>query len=120
MVGSSLLRALLQRRIAAARPAPAVPAASRAPAEAETRARRAHLALSMGIARMPQRPGLWLRTTRDGRQRVYRVTDQNGELYALVGTLLPVAIPTARMPGHWDPIERTGPIARRTGAGGID
>lgn len=120
MVGSSLLKALLQRRTAAARPAPALPAPSRANAEADTRARRAHLALSMGIARMPQRPGLWLRTTRDGRQRVYRVTDQNGELYALVGTLLPVAIPTARMPGHWDPIERTGPIARRTGAGGID
>ena len=66
------------------------------------RARRAAL---LGVGRMPQRPGLWLRTTGDGDQRIYRVKDHNGELYATVGRFVPVAVPTARMPGYWDHLD---------------
>jgi hypothetical protein len=42
------------------------------PRERLSRARRAAL---LGVGRMPQRPGLWVRTTGDGAQRVYRVRD---------------------------------------------
>lgn len=69
------------------------------PVERLSRARRAAL---LGVGRLPQRPGLWVRTTGDGTQRVYRVKDHNGELYATVGRFAPVAVPTARMPGYWD------------------
>ena len=71
-------------------------------APSSDRLHRARRAARLGIGRMPQRPGLWLRTTGDGDQRLYRVRDHNGQLYATVGKLLPVAIPTARMPGYWD------------------
>ena len=63
---------------------------------------RARLAASLGVRRQPQRPGLWLRTTREGTQRLYRVRDHNGRLYATVGSFAPMAVPTARMPGYWD------------------
>ena len=72
------------------------------PADRSSRARRA---ACLGIRRMPQRPGLWVRTTGDGDQRVYRIKDHNGELFATVGCFAPVAVPTARMPGYWDRLE---------------
>jgi len=104
-VVSSLLRTLL----------PGLKSRDEAPVVSadDAAARHADLALAMGIDRSPQCPGLWLRTSRDGRQRVYRVVDQNGELFATVGRLLPVAVPTARLPGHWAPVERQ----RRSGSG---
>jgi hypothetical protein len=63
---------------------------------------RARRAASLGVKRQPQQPGLWLRTTSEGTQRLYRVRDHNGRLYATVGGIAPVAVPTARMPGYWD------------------
>ena len=63
---------------------------------------RARRAASLGVRRLPQQPGLWLRTTTEGTQRLYRVRDHNGRLYATVGGLAPIAVPTARMPGYWD------------------
>ena len=71
----------------------------RMPRERLSRARRAAL---LGVGRLPQQPGLWVRTSGDGSQRIYRVTAHNGELYASVGRFVPVAVPTARMPGYWD------------------
>jgi hypothetical protein len=51
--------------------------------------------------RLPDQPGLWLRTTKDGAQEFYSVKDQNGRLYAVIGGALPVAVPVARLRGYW-------------------
>jgi hypothetical protein len=67
----------------------------------DERRKRAQRAAILGIRRMPQQPGLWVRTTVDGAQRVYRVRDYNGELYATAGRISPVAVPTAKLPGYW-------------------
>jgi hypothetical protein len=56
----------------------------------------------LGVNRMPLGPGLWVRTTWEGHQEVYRVKDQNGEMYATVGCLLGVAVPACSLPGYWD------------------
>ncbi len=55
--------------------------------------------------RLPDRPGLWLRTTKDGAQDFFSVRDRNGVLYANTGRLLPVAIPVARLRGYWVRLE---------------
>lgn len=65
---------------------------------------RAQLAAHLGVGRLPQQPGLWLRTTGNGNQRLYRVSHHNGQLYATVGRLLPVAVPTTALPGYWHPV----------------
>ena len=72
------------------------------PALPHERLQRARRAASLGVRRQPQQPGLWLGTTSEGTQRLYRVRDHNGRLYATVGGLAAVAVPTARMPGYWD------------------
>ncbi len=77
----------------------AAPLRPQLPDERLSRARQAAL---LGVSCQPQQPGLWLRTTREGTQRFYRVRDFNGRLYATVGGIAPVAVPTARMPGYWD------------------
>jgi hypothetical protein len=82
-----------------------LPARFAAPLQAQLpddRLLRARRAASLGVRRQPQQPGLWMRTTSEGSQRLYRVRDHNGRLYATVGGLAPVAVPTARMPGYWD------------------
>jgi len=56
----------------------------------------------LGVNRLPLGPGLWVRTTREGHQQVYRVKDQNGEMYATVGCLLGVAVPACSLPGYWE------------------
>ncbi|MGE0801788.1 MAG: hypothetical protein AB7O55_26015, partial [Lautropia sp.] len=68
--------------------------------------RRAGHAAALGIQCYPRHPGIWLRTTGDGRQRRYRITEHDGVLYATVGLLLPVAMPIRQLPGHWSPLER--------------
>jgi hypothetical protein len=50
---------------------------------------------------LPDAPGLWVLTDPQGRRRVHRVIDQNGQLYAKVGRLLPVAVPVAELAGSW-------------------
>ena len=77
----------------------AAPLQPQLPDERLIRARQAAL---LGVSCQPQQPGLWLRTTSEGKQRFYRVRDFNGRLYATVGGIAPVAVPTARMPGYWD------------------
>ena len=54
---------------------------------------------------LPNAPGVWARTDPQGRRRVHRVISQNGELYAKVGKLLPVAVPVRELPGIWDPVD---------------
>jgi len=54
---------------------------------------------------LPDSPGLWTRIDVHGARRVHRVISQNGELYAKVGWLLPVAVPVGEMPGAWDRID---------------
>jgi hypothetical protein len=54
---------------------------------------------------LPDAPGLWTRTDARGARRVHRVISQNGELYAKVGWLLPVAVPVGELPGAWDRID---------------
>jgi hypothetical protein len=51
--------------------------------------------------RLPDQPGLWLRTTKCGAQAFYSVKDRNGVLYATVGGPIPVAVPVARLQGYW-------------------
>jgi hypothetical protein len=77
----------------------AAPSRPTLPHDRLSRARRAAL---LGVRRQPQQPGLWMRTTSEGSQRLYRVRDHNGKLYATVGGFAPIAVPTARMPGYWD------------------
>ena len=95
-VSSGFAPVFLPARFAAAPWQPALPP------ERLSRARRA---ATLGVWRMPKQPGLWLRTTGDGSQRVYRVRDHNGVLYATVGSFAAVAVPTARMPGYWDHLD---------------
>lgn len=96
-VAANLPRSLFPARYAWQNEQAAGPGSSAADRWAD--ARRAAL---LGVSRMPQGPGLWIRTTREGHQEVYRVKDQNGELYATVGCLLGVAVPACSLPGFWD------------------
>lgn len=77
-------------------------AASQVPGERLLHARHA---AAQGIRKMPECPGIWVRTTVDGNQRIHRVKDCNGELYATVGFLVPIAVPTTKMPGYWDRVD---------------
>ena len=55
----------------------------------------------MSAPAVPQSCWLLLRPSL-AHQEVYRVKDQNGELYATVGCLLGVAVPACSLPGFWD------------------
>ena len=94
----------LARRLFASGLLPARFVAPVQPPLPDERLSRARRAASLGVRRLPQQPGLWLRTTQEGSQRLYRVRDHNGRLYATVGGLASVAVPTSRMPGYWDHI----------------
>ena len=54
---------------------------------------------------LPDAPGLWARTDPQGKRRMHRIISQNGELYAKVGWLLPVAVPVGKLPGSWERAE---------------
>ena len=65
------------------------------------RVRHAKRMARTGVVRTPQAPGIWLRLTKRGGQQIFRVQEQNGALYAVVGGFLPKAVPTSDMPGFW-------------------
>lgn len=54
----------------------------------------------MPLAR-PDRPGRWELTLRGGRTLRCRVIDQNGELRAIRGGCLAVAVPVDQFDGTW-------------------
>lgn len=72
------------------------------PGGLDPRLSRLKEAADAGLRQLPQTPGIWRLTTRDGRQQVYRVRDMNGKLYATVGGIAPLAVPVESMPGYWD------------------
>ncbi len=65
---------------------------------------RAKLAAQL-CTRLPDGPGLWLRTTPDGLQDFYSVKDRNGTLYVVTGAILPIAVPVTRLLGYWVRLE---------------
>jgi hypothetical protein len=65
------------------------------------RVRHAKRMARTGVVRTPHAPGVWLRLTKQGGQQIFRVQDQNGTLYAVVGGLLHRAVPASDMPGFW-------------------
>ena len=50
------------------------------------------------VASLPDAPGIWQFTDEKGAQITIRVKDQNGELYANVGS---VAVPVRSLSGKW-------------------
>ena len=51
------------------------------------------------VASLPDAPGIWQFTDEKGAQITIRVKDQNGELYANVGSL---AVPVRSLSGRWE------------------
>jgi hypothetical protein len=54
---------------------------------------------------LPDRPGRWQLTARDGSTTVHRVIDRNGQLYVVRRGLLAVAVPIAHLEGDWLPLD---------------
>lgn len=63
-------------------------------------------AASEGLLSQPATPGIWRLTTPDGRHRIYRIREINGELHVTVGGIVPLAVPVESIPGYWDLIDR--------------
>ena len=55
-----------------------------------------------GLINMPAGPGIWRLTTQDGRHRIYRIRDINGELHVTIGSIVPLAVPVESIRGYWD------------------